>query len=457
MDDWRMLPSLTLNYGVRWEFFAPYTEKYGRLADIATNPDAGFTSETEQTSGTSGLPASLVFPWHKAFQPRLGFAWRVPKVKSTVVRAGFGTNYTVGEYATFATTMAHQPPFTNEQTNQEAQGNSPSTACVQAVTNPCFTLRNGFSQNGDAVGNYALNPHYGLPYVMAWNLDIQRTLPLGIVMNLGYNGARSNHLDVQLAPRAVPKSPCTDPTNPSTTCPIPPNDAPSQPIVFNYDEAEAFYKINQATVRVNKRLQKGVALGANYQYGHAIDDASSVNGSSGSVVQNWQDLAAQEGNSVTDIRHQVSGTYLFELPFGPDKFWVTTGVASHVLEGFSVSGSFNFATGGWLSPGFEPTSESVECGNAGALRPNFTPPAGQSVTTGGGSLRQWFNTAAYSPPSNHTGYCDYFGDAPRNSIEGPGTVQNNMALSKTMQMGETRSMEIRATINNVFNTVQYSA
>ena len=190
--------------------------------------------------------------------------------------------------------------------------------------------------------------------------------------------------------------------------------------------------MNQATVRVNKRLQHGVSLGANYQYGHAIDDASSVNGSSGSVVQDWQNVAAQEGNSVLDIRHQVSGTYLFELPFGQDKMWVTTGVGSHILEGFSVSGSFKFATGGWLSPGFEPTSESVECGNAGALRPNLT---GQSVTAGGGSLRQWFNTAAYSPPSNHTGFCDYFGNAPRNSIEGPGTVSNNMALSKTMQSG----------------------
>jgi hypothetical protein len=78
------------------------------------------------------------------------------------------------------------------------------------------------------------------------------------------------------------------------------------------------------------------------------------------------------------------------------------------------------------------------------------------VTTGGGSLLHWFNTAAYSAPGNTPGFCDYFGTAPRNSIEGPGTVSNNMSLSKTMQLGETRSMEIRATINNVFNTVQYS-
>jgi hypothetical protein len=448
-DDWRVLPSFTLNYGLRWEFFAPYTEKYGHLADVATNPNAAFSSETEQTSGKSGLPASLVFPWHKAFAPRVGLAWRVPKVKSTVVRAGFGMNYTVGEYATFAMTMAHQPllssgqAFNNEQTNREAAGNAPSTACAQ--TNTCFTLANGFTPAGQTVGNYALNPHYGLPYVMAWNLDVQKTLPLGIVMNLGYNGARANHLDVELAPRALPTSPGTDPANIGTNN-LPPS--------FTYDEAEAWYKSNQATVRVNKRLQQGVSLGANYQYGHAIDDASSVNGSSGSVVQDWQNLRAEEGHSVLDLRHQVSGTYLFELPFGPDKHWVTSGAGAHLLEGFSVSGSFNFATGAWISPGFEPTAQSVECGNAGALRPNLVP--GQSAKIGGGSLLRWFNTAAYAEPANTPGFCDYFGSAPRNSIEGPGTVSNNMALSKTVGLGESRTLEMRATINNVFNTVQYS-
>jgi len=443
-DDWRIVPSLTLNYGVRWEFFAPYTEKYGHLAEVVTNPSEGFSSETEVMSGAAGQPNGLVYPWHKAFQPRVALAWRVPKIKQTVVRAGFGSNYTVGEYAGFATTMAHQPPFTNEQTNQEAVGNSASSACAAAGT--CFTLANGFPAPA-IVGNYALDPHYGLPYVMAWNLDIQKTLPWGIVMNLDYNGSRSDHLDVKLAPRALPGSPGTDPSIPN------PNPLAPQPVPFNYDEAEAYFKMHQGTVRLNKRLSKGIALGANYQYGHAIDDASSVNGSSGSVVQDWQNLAAQEGHSVLDIRHQVSGSYLFELPFGPDKFWVTSGAGAHILEGFSVSGTFNFATGSWLSPGFEPTSQSVECGNSSGLRSNLKP--GVSVTAGGGGLREWFNTAAYAPPSATSGYCNYFGSAPRDSIEGPGTVTNNMSLSKTMQMGDTRSMEIRATLYNVFNTVQY--
>ena len=111
---------------------------------------------------------------------------------------------------------------------------------------------------------------------------------------------------------------------------------------------------------MNKRLTGGIALGANYQYSHSIDDAGSVGGTSTVVAQNWQDLAAEEGNSSFDVRHKVSGTYLYELPFGKDKPWVTSGAGSHILEGFSVSGSFTFATGTPLTPSYQ--ARAVECG-----------------------------------------------------------------------------------------------
>src|SRR5260370_3919427 len=65
-------------------------------------------------------------------------------------------------------------------------------------------------------------------------------------------------------------------------------------------------------------------------------------------------------------------------------------------------------------------------------------------------MEHWFNTSAFTSPAG------LYGTASRNSIPGPGTIQNNMSLSKTMQLGETRSFEMRATANNVFNTVQYS-
>jgi hypothetical protein len=149
----------------------------------------------------------------------------------------------------------------------------------------------------------------------------------------------------------------------------------------------------------------------------------------------------------------VSGTYLYELPFGKDKFWVTSGVGSHILEGFSVSGSFTFATGNPLTPSYTATDNDVECGTAGSGRPDRV----STVPVGAGPGLHWFNPAAFGTPAPVQGYpCAVFGNAARNSIAGPGTVQNNMSLSKTMQMGDTRSMEIRATMNNVFNTVQYA-
>ena len=83
---------------------------------------------------------------------------------------------------------------------------------------------------------------------------------------------------------------------------------------------------------------------------------------------------------------------------------------------------------------------------------------GISPNAGGGSKQEWFNTAAFAqPPANSTNpaYPNY-GNVSRNSIAGPGTIQNNMALSKTMQLGGMRSMEFRATADNVFNTVQYA-
>jgi trimeric autotransporter adhesin len=450
LDDWRALPSLTLNYGVRYEYFAPYTEKYGHLGEVLTNPGELFTNQAAVTSGAGGLPSSLVYPYRTAFAPRLGLAYRVPKIKQTVVRAGYGINYTVGSYATFATTMALQPPFANEQTNLEADAGaagseSASSACARTVPMSCFTLANGFPAPA-TIGNYALDPHFRLPYIQAWNLDVQKTLPWGMVLNVGYNGSKGNHLDIVTAPRALASSPLTDPTN----------------LLFRYEQAAAFSKFSAGTVRLNKRLTKGISMGANYQYSHSIDDAGVLGSVGGVGAQNWTDIAAEEASSSLDQRHKVSGTYLYELPFGQDKAWVTSGAGAKILEGLSVSGSFTFASGTPLSPSFSAESTSVNCGTAGTFRPDLT---GASITQGGGTLKQWFNPGAFTTPAGATSNgvssnpfpCGVFGSSPRNVITGPGTVTNNAALSKTMQLGDTRSMEIRATMSNAFNTVQYSS
>src|SRR5260370_41949842 len=139
-------------------------------------------------------------------------------------------NYTTSAYATFANIMALPPPFANLQTN-EAAGTCASPGAG------CLSMTDGFPAP-NAFGNYAVDPHYRLPYVQAWNVDIQKTLPWGIVMNAGYNGSKGSNLDVTIAPRQGPDAPLTNPAN----------------VLFNYEEAAPFSSLNAGTRRLAKRL-----------------------------------------------------------------------------------------------------------------------------------------------------------------------------------------------------------
>ena len=176
-DDFRAYSNLTLSYGVRYEYFSPYIEKFNHLAELATNP--GFTDIAEIYPGCTGtycgtVPRSLVYPFHGGIAPRIGIALRLPK--STVLRAGYAINFNNGQYSTFVTSMVHQPPYSNVQQNT-------ATTPIDGQT---ISLKNGFPLPVTSqVPTYSLDPHYTLPYVQVWNIDVQKTLPLGIVLNVG--------------------------------------------------------------------------------------------------------------------------------------------------------------------------------------------------------------------------------------------------------------------------------
>jgi len=435
-DDFRAYSNLTLSYGIRYEYFSPYIEKFNHLAELAANP--GFTNIAEIYPGCTGaycgaVPRSLVYPFHGGIAPRIGIALRLPK--STVLRAGYAINFNNGQYSTFVTSMVHQPPFANVQQNSLVNG--------QAIT-----LANGFPTPESAqVPTYSLDPHYTLPYVQVWNIDVQKTLPLGIVLNVGYNGTKGTHLDVTSAP-----IPCN--TNSTATflpCQTYNGALASSIKPFKYEQSSAYSNFHDGSIRLRKRLQKGVSLGAYYQYSHSIDDAGSIGGTSTVVAQNWRDLPAEEGNSSIDQRHRLTGDYLFELPFGKDKAYLTGGgFASKALEGLSISGTFTFASGMPLSPTYQASTTEVDSFTEGSERPNRIP--GSSLTAGATNIHEWFNKGAFSLTAPANG----IGNASRNSIPAPGTILNAMSLSKTAQLGDTRSFEVRATANNVFNTVQYS-
>jgi hypothetical protein len=419
-DSWRARANLTLLYGLRYEYYSPYSEKYDRLSTLDTGND--FSSVATVLSGGIGpysgkYPRDLVYPEHNNFSPRLGIAVRV--MRDTVVRAGYGINYAVGQYAKFIQDFAFQPPYANVQTNDVTNGAN-------------INLADGFLATSQGEGNYAVNKNYRLPYVQVWNMNLQRTLPLGIVLNIGYNGSKGTRLDIVNAPGRTANASVSG-------------------VYYGYEQSVAFSNYNALTVSARNRLHDGVALGATYTYSHSIDNASSIGGNGGSatvVAQNWQNLLAEESNSSFDVRNKVTGNFLYELPFGPDAHYLTTGALSHSLNGISISGNFTFASGSPLTPHYEATVNEVARGTTASLRPDRVP--GASLTAGGGSLDDWFNRNAFAAPAST------YGTASRYSIPGPGTVSVNASLSKTMRFSETRTFETRATASNVFNTVQYS-
>jgi trimeric autotransporter adhesin len=467
-DDWRAKANFTVSYGLRWEYFSPYSEKYDRLVNlnlsgsgtglqISTVCGAAAPAGSVSTACAAVSPGTLVKPDKALYSPRVSIAWspRFKFAKNTVVRSGYGINYNTGAYSRFAQKMAFQQPFAITQTNTLSSGANPTTGCVlpsQLATAPAgskaMTLANGFNCSQQVTqSNFGVDPNYRLGLVQVYNLGIQRTLPQGVVLNIDYTGAYAFNQDMVRAPNRTPSGLL--------------NQTAGQ---FTYEDSLGYLRSNALAVNARERMHKGVSLQGTYTYSHSIDDASSVGGSGGSIAQNDQNLGAEESNSSFDRRHVLNGTFIIEPPFGPNRAFLNKGgVWAQIFDGYSISGNFTFASGSYASPSYALTSAEVAAGAAGSLRPNRVP--GQPIR-GAGSHLQWFNTAAFAglcsavvAPATPSPYCladGAYGNASRNSIELPGQVGLSGSLSRTVSFGETRSFEARITANNALNTVQYS-
>ena len=458
-DDWRAKPDVTLQFGMRWEYFSPYSEKYNRLVNLnvtgvgqslAVSTVCGAAAPAGAPTGscTAVEPGSLVHPDKNLYSPRLSIAW-VPRFKFTKnmrVSASYGINYNTGQYASFARNLAYQQPFYVTQKNVLSSGGTNTGCVLPSQVGPgtkALTLADGFNcSTALTQSSYAVNPNYRLGMVQVWNFGIQKTLPQGVVLNIDYTGSNAGNLDMVRAPNrnayGVIRSTVGQ---------------------FTYEDSLGYLRSNSLLVNVRERMHKGVSLGATYKYSHSIDDASSVGGSGNSIAQDDQNLAAEESNSSFDQRHSLSGNFVIEPPIGPNRAFLNKGgFWSHALDGFNISGAFTFATGGFETPSFSGTAAEIAAG-ANGLRPNRNP---TQAIHGAQTHLQWFNPTAFvglCDPKNPLPYClqaGQYGTATRNSIELPGTVSLNAALSRTISFGETRSLEMRLTAQNPFNTVQYS-
>ena len=148
----------------------------------------------------------------------------------------------------------------------------------------------------------------------------------------------------------------------------------------------------------------------------------------------------------------VTGSFLYQLPFGPGKTYLNSEHwTSRAFGNWTIAGTVLLATGLPLTPYVSASPAEVQRGTHGSVRPDRVP--GTSITTGGGHLDHWFNTAAFSTVFAPN---QVFGNASRYSIPGPGTDTVNLSLSKLLAFKEGRSLEVRVTATNAFNIVQYA-
>ena len=437
-DNWRAGKNLTLNLGLRYEYVTPFVETNNQLVNLDVAPD--FSAVAPVLPGQTGpitgkkFPDGLVNPDRNNFAPRVGIAWK--PTSKTVVRTGYGINYNLGQYGLMATQLGFQPPFAEAQINP-------------ALTPTSLTLRNGFPSSQTSpnhiTNTYAVDPDYRLAYVQSWNLNIQQEIKSSLVLNIGYTGAKGTHLDIVRAPDQRPTGgpifpPCTPLTSLGVSCVSP----------FLFESSQGSSTLHSGTLRVRKRLRHGFSIGGTYIYSKSIDNASSIGGGATVVAQNDLDIAAERGLSSFDQRHRFTADYIYELPFGKEKKWLTKeSWAQGIFGGFAFSGNLTLASGTPFSPRIFGNASDLARGVTGAARPDIVP--GQSIRISERSISQWFNKAAFTDPTGP------FGDAGRNIIIGPGTIAFDMAVSKTIQVKEMQNLEVRLSATNVFNHANFTS
>jgi len=456
-DEWRLRGNLTFNFGLRYEYVSPFTETDNRIANLNVPPSFNPALTPTVVLPGQGIPDSLLKPDRNNFAPRVGIAWK--PLNNTVVRAGYGINYNISDYQSIVQNLAFQPPFATAVTNTLVQ-------CGQ------LTLAVGFpSTCGQTTTNtYAVNPNFPLGYVQIWNLDVQQQIRPTLVVNLDYTGTKGTALDILEAPNRTLVANTACPNNPFLVwCGVGP---------FYWQNSAGSSTLHAGSVRVRKRLQNGFSIGGRYIYSKSLDNASSIgNGivvttrsgafggrggggggttggstiSTGStlVAQNPFDLAAERSLSSFNQTHQFTADYLWQLPFGHDRRWLTGNTVWRALLGdWNWSGDWTIASGFPFTPRVLGSVADVNQGVNGTLRADLT---GEPIAISDPSVNRWFNTAAFvAPPAGQ------FGNARRNIIIGPGAHVFDMAFTKVISLKESRMLEVRAQFSNIFNTPQFT-
>jgi trimeric autotransporter adhesin len=438
-DDWRLLPQLTINAGVRWDYGAPLTELFGRLANIDVSQ--GFANvapviATNPTGPVSGIayPTSLVRPDKKSIGPRIGISWRPIPASTLVVRAGYGIYYDTSVYLTATEAMATQAPFANSV----SQANSSSCK---------LTLANGFSPcSTAATDTFGIDPNLRVGNAQIWQLSLQRDLPWALVGSLAYYGTKGTHGMQEFLPNTYP----IGGVNPCPTCET----------GFVYRTSGGNLMRNAGQVQLRRRLRSGLTATLDYTWSKTMDNdaqvgaaghqtatsaatptgasATSASISGPTIAQNWRDLSAERSLSDFDQRHLVAATLQYTTGMGLGRE-LMSGWRGRLLKEWTIGNKFSFGSGLPETPIYLAGVPGTSFTNT--VRPNVT---GAPVYEG--TAGQHLNPAAFTAPSEGA-----WGTARRNSITGPNTFTFNSSMSRTFRLMNPFNLDVTIDATNVLN------
>jgi len=452
-DKWQVSPKLTLDLGVRWEFYPPATpRKAGGFSNY--NP----VNNTLVIAGIGGNPSNLGMKTvYNYFAPRTGFAYRLSD--NTVFRGGFGISYQPYPDNTYA----YNYPI---RANNSYQPNSTS-AFAPAVLGDGVTVATfqaGFPapvaipipSNGIIPATGALLSQvytyipldFKNPYVESWNLAVQQALPGNLSMQIAYvanHGVRSTVQQNINQPSTYGGGSKSDPQNIT----IGRTAATNQfflPFSSNYQGLQ---------MQLTRRFSQGLSFSSAFTWGKGQGYITGGGDDGGLTffINQRRNYAPND----FDRKFNFEQSFTYELPFGRGHSHLNSGIAAVVLGGWKLSGVISIVSG---TP-FTVTANGSSLNTPGTTQTaNLTKPF--HVLHGVGTGTHWFDPTSFSQPAGCTTpypNCDAtvgLGNTGRNKFRGPGYIQNNASLFKSFAIYRETSIEARLDAFQLSNTPQFS-
>jgi TonB dependent receptor len=467
-DNFKATSKLTLNLGLRWQYDQSFHETHH--GDAYFNPYSG----SWEQFGVNGTPDTTLDPSKKQFEPRIGFAWN-PR-GGFVVRGGYGIMHPgyvghgrAGDGQPGPNLLATTPFSAGTSWDSPLAVTSPDPA---AITAP-------IPVNGNvSFSSWAPRKQYPT-YTQLWNFTLEKQFGSNTVAQVGYVGSKGTHLPINYAYNICQQTPQTTATLGfgATTSPYCSAFAAAEVNnLFNLVVTPGWWGLSSSIyhsmqAQFDHRFSHNFSMLANFTWSKLIDDASSDWGGFWSLDvlgQDFYNRKAERSVSAGDVPKRFTLAPIVELPFGPGKRWMNSGVASQVLGGWRIATIYTISSG---APFGITDNAFGYCNAAHTLsdRPNLI---GNPLPSGfHQSPNLWFNNQAFDfsgtcPGSglvDSTGPSDVtkaFGDAPRfySNLRNPGVDNLDFSLQKEFKIpaGERTRLVFSADFFNLPNHPEFS-